>query len=232
MHFKNFPSHCFAFVIPMVTVLVFSAQAQTPDPHALLEPVRMGAFSGEADFSATLRSGSSSDPFRLEVRDGSVTYTFANPEEKMRMEFSGEGSRLLRSTGDSFQPVARNDLGKPVRGTDITLEDLSLWFLYWRDAKYDGEHQVGPRRTHKITLRAPRGDTHYAAVNVWVDQETGTLMQMYAYNWEGAITKRFRVVSGQRIEGQWMLKEMRVESVDPGTKRVTSRSYLAINEKL
>lgn len=192
----------------------------------------MGAFSGQADFAATLRSGSSNDPFRLEVRQGSVTYAFADPAEAMRMEFSAEGSRLLRSTGGNFQPVALADLGEPVRNTDITLEDLSLWFLYWRDAKYDGEHQVGPRRTHKITLRAPRANTHYAAVNVWVDQETGTLMQMYAYNWDGAITKRFRVVSGQRIEGQWMLKEMRVESVDPRSKKVTSRSYLAIDRKL
>ena len=33
------------------------------------------------------------------------------------------------------------------------------------------------------------------------------------------LAKRFEVVSAQKIDGQWMLKQMRVERIDPATRK-------------
>jgi len=38
------------------------------------------------------------------------------------------------------------------------------------------------------------------------------------------------VVSAQKIEGRWFLKQMRVEAMEPGTNKVQSRSYLEIKK--
>ena len=42
--------------------------------------------------------------------------------------------------------------------------------------------------------------------------------------------KKFEVVSAQKIEGRWFLKQMRIERLEPGTNHVQSRTYLEIKK--
>ena len=53
-------------------------------------------------------------------------------------------------------------------------------------------------------------------------------MRMEGYDWNAQLAKRFEVVSAQKIEGRWFLKQMRIEELQPGTNRVQSRTYLEI----
>jgi len=53
---------------------------------------------------------------------------------------------------------------------------------------------------------------------------------MEGYDWRGRLAKRFEVISVQKIEGQWFLKQMRIEELQPGTGKVQSRTYLEINK--
>jgi hypothetical protein len=46
----------------------------------------------------------------------------------------------------------------------------------------------------------------------------------------GKLIKRFEVVSAQKIEDRWYLKQMRVEQIDPKSNKVTARTYLEINK--
>ena len=55
-------------------------------------------------------------------------------------------------------------------------------------------------------------------------------MRIEAYDWLGRLTKRFEVVSAQKIDGRWFLKQMRIEELQPGTNKVILRSYLEINK--
>jgi len=55
-------------------------------------------------------------------------------------------------------------------------------------------------------------------------------MRIEGFDKNGQIAKRFEVISGQKIGDQWMLKTMRVEEFEPGTRRVASRTYLEIRE--
>jgi hypothetical protein len=51
-------------------------------------------------------------------------------------------------------------------------------------------------------------------------------MRMEGYDWNGQLAKRFEVVSAQKIDHRWFLKQMRVEELQPGTNKVQSRTYL------
>jgi hypothetical protein len=53
-------------------------------------------------------------------------------------------------------------------------------------------------------------------------------MRMEGYDWDAKLIKRFEVVSAQKIERRWFLKQMRVEQFQPGTNHVEARAYLEI----
>jgi negative regulator of sigma E activity len=111
----------------------------------------------------------------------------------------------------------------------VTVEDLSLGFLYWPDARLLGEETVRTRPAWKIELRPGKRGSEFAIVRVWLDQQSGALLRIEGFDWQGRLSRRFEVVSGQRIDGQWMLKQMRIESFSPDdSSRPTGRSYLEI----
>ena len=54
-------------------------------------------------------------------------------------------------------------------------------------------------------------------------------MRLEGYDADGSrLIKRFEVVSAQKIDNRWFLKQMRIEQLQPGTKHVQSRTYLEI----
>ncbi len=52
---------------------------------------------------------------------------------------------------------------------------------------------------------------------------------MEGWNQNGKLMKRFEVISAQKIDGLWTLKEMRIETFDPMTGKVTQRRYLTLS---
>jgi len=121
-------------------------------------------------------------------------------------------------------------LNEPVRGTAIAYEDLALKFLYWPNAHVIGADFIRTRNCWKIQLQSPGGDSQYGSILLWVDKDNGALMRMEGYDSAGKMIKRFEVVSAQKIENRWYLKQMRVERIDPQSGRVTARTYLEINK--
>ena len=91
-----------------------------------------------------------------------------------------------------------------------------------------GEENVRTRKCWKLQLRAPSRESPYSNVLLWVDKVSGALMRMEGYDWNAKLVKRFEVVSAQKIEGRWFLKQMRVEQLQPGTNHVEARAYLEI----
>jgi hypothetical protein len=53
---------------------------------------------------------------------------------------------------------------------------------------------------------------------------------MEGYDQQNQLVKRFEVVSAQKIDGRWFLKQMRIEEMQPGTDKVRSRTYLEIKK--
>ena len=199
-----------------------------PDAGELLANVRLRQSQQEIDLRGQLRQDAKIVPFHLVQNGPVVRYIFSNPDETLQLRLGADDSRLEEIKRSGSEKITQFD--EPVRGTAITYEDLALKFLYWPNARVIGADFIRTRNCWKMQLQAPTGDSQYAGILLWVDKDNGTLMQMEGYDRAGKLIKRFEVVSAQKIENRWYLKQMRVETIDPKLGRVTGRTYLEINK--
>jgi hypothetical protein len=211
-----------------VAWLVFASAVVAAQPSAeeILAAARMNPLGQEVALAAQLRAGSVKVPFTIEVQGGAVRYRFENPSEEIRLRLSENASILEEVESGKAKPVSRLD--DSVRGGLITYEDLALGFLYWKNPKLLGSETVRTRDAWKIEVAAPLGSSQYGAVRVWIDKASAALLRIEGYDRDGKLAKRFEVVSAQKIDGQWMLKQMRVERIDPATRKTKGITYLEV----
>jgi hypothetical protein len=208
-----------------------STVAAQPPPSAkqILDSVRMLETQQQIDLQGQLRENEIVIPFRLIQEGPIIRYAFTNPDETLELRLGEKSSRLDLVTNTGREKMA-GKLDQKIRGTGVTYEDLALKFLYWPNARVLGEEMVRTRSCWKLQLQAPSRESQYSNVFLWVDKISGALMRMEGYDWNGQLAKRFEVVSAQKIENRWFLKQMRVEELQPGTDRVQSRTYLEIKK--
>ena len=205
--------------------------ADAPPPaREILDQVRLQQSQQQLDLEGQLRSDATVIPFRITQTGPVIRYTFTNPAEVVQLRLGEAGARLDLVLQNSTKKFSSSRLDERIGGTAVTYGDLALKFLYWPDAQVIGTDTLRTRNCWKLRLAAPSKDAPYATVFLWVDKESGALMRMEGYDWNGQLKKRFEVVSAQKIEGRWFLKQMRIEEMEPGTNKVRSRSYLEIRK--
>jgi hypothetical protein len=216
------------FVISM-TFAVLSVFAQsTPSAKDILDSVRMIESRQQIDLQGQLRQDDVKVPFRLVQNGPLIRYTFTNPDETLELRLGENSSRLELLSDAGTEKVGASKLQEKIRGTIVTYGDLAFKFLYWPNARLLGEENVRTRKCWKLQLRAPSRESAYSNVLLWVDKASGALMRMEGYDWNAQLVKRFEVVSAQKIERRWFLKQMRVEQLQSGTNHVEARAYLEI----
>jgi hypothetical protein len=205
--------------------------ADAPPPaREILDQVRLQQSQQQLDLQGQLRSDATVIPFRITQTGPVIRYTFTNPAEVVQLRLGEDGARLDLVLQNSTKKFSSSRLDERIGGTAVTYGDLALKFLYWPDAQVIGADTLRTRNCWKLRLTAPAKDAPYATVLLWVDEESGALMRMEGYDWKGQLKKRFEVVSAQKIEGRWFLKQMRIEEMERGTNKVRSRSYLEIKK--
>lgn len=184
----------------------------------------------QIDLDGQLRENEKTIPFHLTQTGPLIRYFFTDPDEVLQLRLGENGSRLELVTGDNAEKIAADKLKEKVRDTGITYEDLTLEFLYWENARVLGDETVRTRSCWKLQVVAAGKDSQYWNVVIWVDKTSGALMRMDGYDWDGKLAKRFEVVSAQKIEDRWFLKQMRIEEMQPGSNKVQTRTYLEIKK--
>lgn len=210
----------------LAVALPLTAWAQDPDPQDLLREARMASTNKEAAVRGQLRAGKITTPFTLTVNYGKLRFDFDDPPRVLEVRLDDESTGVFDGKGRAM----KKGMQEPVaEGAAVTAEDLSMGFLYWPDARLMGKESVRTRSAWKIELRPGKRGSEFAVVRVWLDEASGALLRIEGFDWEGKLLRRFEVVSGQRIEGQWMLKQMRIERFGPESgSRPLARSYLEI----
>ena len=211
----------FALVLP-----VYAEPA--PSAKDIIESVRMRQTQQQIDLSGQLRQGEVVVPFHLIQSGPLVRYIFSNPDESLQLQLGENDSRLDETSSDGVKKVAQFD--RKIRGTDVTYEDLALKFIYWPDVDLQGTDTIRTRKCWKLRLHAPSHESQYSSVILWIDKASGALMRMEGYDWKGELAKRFEVISAQKIDNRWFLKQMRIETLEPGANKVRSRTYLEIKK--
>ena len=217
-----------------VTVVVFTfvvavlSAAPPPSAKEILDSVRMLEARQQIDLEGQLREDEKVIPFHLTQTGPLIRYSFADPEEVLQLRLGENGSRLDLVTAAGSEKFPAEKLKEKIRGTGISYEELALKFLYWPNARVLGDETVRTRSCWKLQSVAPSRDSQYWNVLIWVDKASGALMRMEGYDWNGKLAKRFEVISAQKIDDRWFLKQMRVEELQPGTNKVRARTYLEI----
>ena len=217
-------------IVLLFLLAAMTAMATPPPAKEILESVRLRQAQQELELQGELREGPTVIPFRLTQTGPIVRYTFSNPDEALQLRLGDNDSRLEEVTKSGIEKVAPAQFDHKVRGTSVTYEDLALKFLYWQTGRVTGENEIRTVQCWKLEMKAPSRESQYSNVWLWVGKENGALMKMEAYDWNAKLAKRFEVVSGQKIDGRWFLKEMRIEEMDPGTGKVKARTYLDIKK--
>lgn len=216
----------------LLSLVVAGALHAAPFPEAkdVLASVRLKQAQQEIDLQGQLRENEKVIPFRLTQAGPVIRYTFSNPEEALQLRLGDNESRLEEVTREGVERITPAQFDRKVRGTSVTYEDLALKFLYWQNGRVTGENTIRTRNCWKLEMKAPNRQSQYSNVYLWVDKEGGALMKMEAFDWNGKLAKRFEVVSAQKIEGRWFLKQMRIEEMQPATGKVLTRTYLEIKK--
>ena len=215
-----------------ITGLVFAAllfslaaacAASEPPPTAreLLALVRANQASQERDLNGKLRMSTSEEkiviPFHLSLRGDAITYQFTDKPESLILHLGEKTSRLDHSTGSGkTEKITGAKLDAPVRGTDISYEDLALKFLYWNNAVVEKEKQILMTRSCWIVRAVPsgKGESQYDMVRLWIES-TGGLLQAECYS-GGQLIRRFSVRNVQSAHGTggYILKSMSIQRMD------------------
>jgi hypothetical protein len=208
----------------------FATAAPSPSAQEILQSVRMLETRQQLDLDGQLRQNDTVVAFHINQNGPLIRYSFTDPAEVLQLRLDENGSRLDLMTDGGAEKFPPEKLTERIRGTGVTYEDLALKFLYWPGGRVLGDETVHARSCWKLQLVAPSRDSQYANVFLWVDKKSGALMRLEGYDSNGRLAKRFEVVSTQKIDNRWFLKQMRVEEMQPATNKVQSRTYLEIKK--
>jgi hypothetical protein len=216
--------HLFIFSL-FATVALLRADSEA---DAIIRAARTNPLGQPIILNARLRANGIKVPFQIVVRDGKIIYVFEDPRQEIVLGLGDDSSTLEERKGGSSKPITPARFDDSVRGGLLTYEDLAMRFLYWKNPTLLGEEKVSGRTAYKIEISAPASASEYGVVRVWIDKDTGALTKIEGYDRQGRLSKKFSVVSVQKIDGAYMLKSMSVERVDPETRKVAFRTYLEI----
>ena len=186
-----------------------------PDAREILKTVRVAQSAQNRTLNGQLRTGSKKIPFQLSMREGTARWQFSEPLQTIVLRLGDDDATLEETTPDGKHKVSGSKLNDPVRDSDITYEDLSLRFLYWKDAKVEGDQKILLTDSWQLLVQPPSaGSSSYSKVRLWIGKDNGALLKAEAYGRDGKLARLFRVVSGQKLDdGLWILKSMRIESM-------------------
>ncbi len=189
--------------------------AETPDARAILGGVRSAQTAQKQVIRGRLRTAGKSIPFRLLAENGTLRWEFSDPAQVIQLRLLEKESRLEEIVGGATKKVTAARFDDKVRDSDITYEDLAMKFLYWTKATVEGDQIMILRKCWIIRTEPPaKSDSQYSKAVLWIDKETGALMQAEAYGHDGKLARRFKVISPQKIDGAWLLKQMRIEGME------------------
>ena len=230
-YFLSFRPSLFVFFTFFVLFASCHAASERP-AEALLQEARLRPTTHPVTLSAEIRGSEEPLPLTFKIEKGQIEYQLHDPDEVIVLTLEPTTS-LLREIKDGTSHVVNDEKRyQEIRKTGVTYDDLSLGFLYWPHPQLAGSENLRGTKASIIELTPPlHHPTPYGSARIWIDQNSNTPLRMEGWNQHGKLMKRFEVISAQKIEGLWTLKEMRIETFDPMTGKVTQRRYLTISPK-
>ena len=110
------------------------------------------------------------------------------------------------------ETLAAADAFHSIAGTDLTLFDLQMPFLYWPEFVYEGVAKVRGRPAHSFVLYPPAelaaARPALTGVRVLLDTQFQALVQAEVLGAKGATEKTITILDLKKVGEQWMVKSI------------------------
>jgi negative regulator of sigma E activity len=222
----------------LTLAMLAPCKAQNPSARQILDGAKMVAALQQADLEGTMTKSRVSVPIGLFLREKNIQFQYSDGKKWsiFHMRMSDANCELFRMDGGKQVKFAEKQLAEPIMGTDLTYEDLSFRFFYWKDPTLEGEENVGVHGCYKLRINNPGVGGAYHVMYVWVHRKFGAFMKIEGFDKQGKPLKRFLVTDVMQIgkdpQGQaiYSLQQMNVSSLNPENGRVLSETKLLFNK--
>lgn len=220
------------FILLFLLLLPRYASALYDDPMEVLAKARLSQASQFGELEGEIRRGETVVPFTVKMDGGEIAYTFAKPDQTIVLQLGDKGPRLVEVTKKGSERVVTDaQYDQAIRGSIVTYEDLSMRFLYWPVAKIIGEDIELTRNCWKLRIEPGSAkNSQYGYVVAWIEKQSGSPVRVETYDKGGAMLKRFLVTKVQKIEGGYILKEMRIQQMENGKPKDPQPTYIEIKK--
>jgi Outer membrane lipoprotein-sorting protein len=223
----------------LAAALISPASAQKPaapaateglSAEAIVSMVHRSRALNDYDLNGELTKGKSVVPFSIKLKDSLIHFKFENPRQHINLDITEKGYRLKEVSAGSNKEVPAAMYATGIRGTDMTYDDISMRYLYWPKKVKIGEETLKTRRCYVVDLYNPQKLGEYYLVRIFVDKESGGLMRLNAYDWNGKLIKTCAVTAGMKVDGVTLMKTMEVIRYVPGTSKAAGETTFELKK--
>lgn len=226
------PLRVLAAIALTATLLCSSHVSADEKADRILDGVRHSATLQQSNLTGKLRKRGDRVPIALFLRGENIQFQFFKNKQwqKFHMRLKQNKFDLFEFVNGKSVRFPNAKLSQPIMGTDLTYEDLAFRFLYWPNAKIEGEETIKTQKCYKIRLVNPGRGGSYGIVYIWVHKKYGALMQVSGYNRKGQLLKRFHVTNTMKVGKVQTLEKMNVETYKLGTQKVIGITYMEFDK--
>ena len=231
--FPMFRSAFLSLCLLSLSLPLRAADTSPPTAEEIMRLVRLSYALQDSKLTGKLRDDDTGreEPFTLTMSQMVIRFLFTNPNHVVHLDLAAEPPLLREVKPGGSAEVPMSQYGDKVRGFDLNYEDLSLRFLYWPNPKLLGEENVAiGQRAWKISVTTPDSKGPYGTVYLWIHQGSGGMAKMEGYDKQGRLIRRYKINSVQKVGETHIPKEMRIESLVPGTTKAASRTYMTFDK--
>ena len=115
-----------------------------------------------------------------------------------------------RQEGSAVRDLTAAETLEPVAGTDLSVFDLQMPFLFWTDFVYEGLARVRGRPAHSFVLYPPKdlaaSRPGLTGVRIMIDTQFQALVQAEVLGAKGVAEKSITVLDLKKAGEQWLVK--------------------------
>ncbi|MDE1169974.1 MAG: outer membrane lipoprotein-sorting protein [Verrucomicrobium sp.] len=207
---------------------------QKPTPPPALVQARVFRNFTLEDFTleGDIHTKKDSYPITLRTHDHEMVYQFKDQPLQVRVLLDPMGATVFRRKGanDPWQQVTGRALVENILRTDLTYEDIGLGFIFWDRLVGVGSDSIKTLPAWAFEAEPPEGIlSRYAKVRYWISSDYYAFLRVDGYNAKGQVVKRVEVNGVQKIGEAYVIKEMQVSTMIPGTEVSATRTYIDVS---
>jgi len=220
-------------LIPLLLAASLRAEDAKPKTaEEILRVVRLSYALQNHKMSGRLRDGATGrvEPLTLTMESQVMRFLFTNePKEIVHLDMNTTPATLYQVRAGGSAQVQGDQYAASVRGMAFNYEDLSLRFLYWPRPQLMGEGRVSAQKCWIVRVTNPGRDGPYYVVDIWVHQGSGGAAKMMAYDRNSKVVKRYEVTKVQKVDNATVLKELKIETLNPFNGEIKGRTYMTMD---